>query len=355
MESPSRILLIRPSALGDVCRSVPVLASLRARFPAARIDWLVRDSFVGAVADHPALSAVIPFERKRIAIGRLWRRDGRAALAGFLRELARAGYDHVYDCQGLGRSGFFAWATGSTRRVGFRDARELGWLGLTDRIDVPRGMHTVDRMLALIEGAGVPAVRDMRLYTSPRDRSSLDPRLAGHRYAVIAPTSAWAGKRWPADRFASVARELLARDGDLRIAVVGGPGERDQCGALVDAAREDPRVIDLVGATSVGGLMAVIERSALVVANDSAAVHMAVGFDRPLVALYGPTRVDLVGPYRREADVIQAAAPHGGNEHKDDAAGRAAMERISADRVSAACIERLKLAPPPPASHGARP
>ncbi len=330
-----------------------MLASLRARFPDARIDWLVRDSFAGAIAAHPALSAVVPFERRRMAIGRLWRNDGRAALLGFLRGLARAGYDHVYDCQGLGRSGFFAWVTGAERRVGFSDARELGWLGLTQRIDVPRSMHTVDRMLALVEAAGVPSTRDMRLYTSVADRASVDDRLRGERYAVVAPTSAWAGKRWPADRFAAVSRELLAHSAVSRVAVVGGPGERDQCGAMLELSRDDPRVIDLVGTTSVGGLLAVIEGSALVVANDSAAVHMAVGFDRPLVALYGPTRVDLVGPYRREQDVIQMATPPGGNEHKNESLGRAAMEQITVKRVAEACIERLDRAvPPAPAGAG---
>lgn len=326
---------------------MPVLASLRARHPHARIDWLVRDAFAAAVAAHPALSAVVPFERSRVALGRLWRHDGRDALSRFLRSLSRAGYDEVYDCQGLGRSGFFAWVTRARRRVGFRDAREMGWMGLNRRVSVPRDMHTVDRMMALVEGpessggAENPPVRDMRLYTREADRQTLHARMGSEPYALVAPTSAWAGKRWPAERFAAATRALLARGGVTRVAIVGGPGERTQCGPLLELAAADPRVVDLVGATSVGELMAAVEGAALVVANDSAAVHMAVGFDRPLVALYGPTRVDLVGPYRREADVIQAIAPRRGNEHKDEAVGRAAMEAIDTHRVIEACFERL--------------
>lgn len=61
-------------------------------------------------------------------------------------------------------------------------------------------------------------------------------------------------------------------------------------------------------------------RAALVVANDSAALHMAVGFGRPLVALYGPTRAPLVGPYGRETDAIQHVQPEERFDHKD--AGR---------------------------------
>jgi ADP-heptose:LPS heptosyltransferase len=90
----------------------------------------------------------------------------------------------------------------------------------------------------------------------------------------------------------------------------------------------------------------VIEGSSLVVANDSAALHMAVGFDRPLVALFGPTRVELVGPFRREADVLQHATAGDRFEHKELAGGRAMMERISVDEVLGAIAARASAGVP---------
>ena len=339
-------MLIRPSALGDVCRTVPVLASLRAAFPRARIDWLVRDQFGDAVRAHPALSNVIDFPRQRVALSRLATREGRTALAALLRTLRRAEYDLVLDCQGLGRSGLFAAVTRAPRRVGFTDAREFGWLGLTQRVRTSPRLHTVDRMLALVEAAGAPAGRDMRLYAPEPAAEFADRTVDRDPALVIAPTSAWPGKRWPAERFNALARAVLAQRLVERVVIVGGPGERDQCEPLLELAGQDPRVVDLVGRTSVAQLMGIIERAALVVANDSAAVHIAVGFDRPLVALYGPTRIDLVGPYRREHDVIQAVAPRHGNEHKDERAGAAAMGAIPLERVVLACEQRLQ-----PAAH----
>src|SRR5690606_13157489 len=100
------------------------------------------------------------------------------------------------------RSGFFAWATRAPRRVGFANARELGWLGLTERHGVPHERHTVDRMLELVRMAGVEPVRDLRLYAPPA-RAGRE-HGAGRPYAVIAPTSRWPGKRWPAKRFAAL-------------------------------------------------------------------------------------------------------------------------------------------------------
>jgi ADP-heptose:LPS heptosyltransferase len=79
--------------------------------------------------------------------------------------------------------------------------------------------------------------------------------------------------------------------------------------------------------------MAMIHFSRAVIANDSAALHMAVGFDKPLIALYGPTRVDLVGPYKRESDVLQHMEPGDTFDHKQAETGRRMMERIHADEV----------------------
>ncbi|MBL0926277.1 MAG: glycosyltransferase family 9 protein [Phycisphaerales bacterium] len=358
-----RILIIRPSALGDVCRTVPVLVSLRRAWPAARIDWLVNDSFAPAVAAHPDLLAhggrALPFPRTGVAVGKLLRatREGteaRRRLRAFRQELRDGRYDLVVDCQGLARSGVFAWWTGAPMRVGYSargGARELAWLGVNRRVDVPAEMHTVDRMLALVEGLGINPVRppDLRLHTAPADREAvqagrLDPRLAGGaRFAVIAPGAKWAGKRWPADRFAALIRAMLAESGTLdAVAVVGTKDERGQCQPVLDLARRDRRVVDLMGRTSVGVLMAAIERARLVVANDSAAVHMAVGFGRPLVALYGPTRIDLVGPYGRSADVLQPRGVATGRAlHKDQQAGAAAMLRIEVATVIEAAAARL--------------
>lgn len=327
---PTKILLIRPSALGDVCRTVPVVASLRARYPNARIEWMVQRGFEDAVRHHPAVDAVVEFPRNDL--GRQLLRGHTAETRAFLRGLRQAGYDMVIDAQGLARSGVFMWATRAAVRIGYRQAQEGAWLAANRRVDAPRDLHTVDRMLRLAEAAGGDVTRpDMRLYADPDALSQVVIEYP-ERYAVLAPTSRWASKRWPDERFAEVARRLLDERQVERVVLVGAPGEREQCPACLALAADHPRVTDRVGSTSVAVLMAIIARSSLVVANDSAAVHMAVGFDRPTVALYGPTDVTQVGPYRREADVIQHREPGDRIDHKGD--GNAVMmERIGVEEV----------------------
>jgi len=220
---PNKILLIRPSALGDVCRTVPVVAGLRLAYPHAEIDWLVQEGFEDAVRGHPALTGVVSFPRKRFR--RWWNPSVARDVVRYLLEIRARRYDLVLDCQGLARSGLFAWVSGAPLRVGYRDAAELGWLGLNRRIDAPVRIHTVDRMLRLVESLAVPVERDMRLYPPLGARESLaaippfaaalkqdDSGIggAGRPFAVFAPTSRWRGKLWPADRFASLAQRVLA-------------------------------------------------------------------------------------------------------------------------------------------------
>ncbi len=317
-----------------------MLASLKNAWPDAAIDWLVQDSFVDAVRAHPMLRRAVPFPRREL--GQTMKKGRFGELRRWLDELRKERYDLVIDAQGLFRSGFIARACGAPRRVGHRAARELAWLFYTDRERGSEAAHTVDRMLALVAALGVEPVQDMRLFAPAEDREAVaaDERFAG-RCAVFAPTSRWAGKQWPAERFDAVAERLLAERVVDRVLVVGGPGERGQCEPLLARAEQDTRVLDLVGTTSIGRLMAIVERGAIVVANDSAALHMAVGFDRPLVALFGPTRVDLVGPYGRARDVLQVVEPGDRFDHKDAERGREMMERISTDSVVEACLKRL--------------
>lgn len=327
--------------MGDVARTVPLLAALRQAYPGARIDWLVQDAFADVISAHPALSRVVPFPRREFS---RWFRTGRwAALAAYLRRFSRERYDLVIDAQGLARSALIAWCTGAPVRLGHSDARELGWIAYTARVPADPEAHTVTRMLSLLRSLGIPAVanaRTMRLYTptSGAGFASSVPALAGRRYAVIAPTSRWVSKQWPDERFAALARELASSG--TPVALVGAASERPQVPACTALARENSGFVDLLGATSVAQLMDVIEHAALVVGNDSAALHIAVGFDRPIVGLYGPTRLHRVGPWGRPGDAIQHARASDRMDHKD-ARSRSLMDRISVPEVIGACRQRL--------------
>ncbi len=330
MDDPKRILIVRPSALGDVCRTVGVLVSLRKAYPEARIDWVVQEEFSAAIRSHPALDGTIEFPRVRM--GHWWRSPARAReVLHWLRELRQGGYDLVFDLQGLGRSGMMTWVTGASRRVGRRWARELGWLGYNVRHSWPTDRHTVEQMMSLLVAEGIAPIYDLTLYVAQEHRRwwASQPQARG-AYAVLAPTSRWPSKRWPAANFSALIGPLLERGFD-RVIMIGSPREVDQTRGIAPAdGKARAAVVDLVGRTSLGQTMAVIAGAELVIANDSAPLHMAVGFARPCLGLYGPTDPARVGPYGHREAVLRGFSPAPGQSvnYRDRRLGDSLMRLI---------------------------
>jgi len=329
------------------------LGNLRRAFPKATIDWLVQEGFEDVLHPHPLVNEVLTFPRKDF--GR-WTKGLRIGeLRRYLHSLRDRRYDLVIDAQGLFRSGLLSWATKAPRRLGYSDARELGPLkriAYTDIVPSDIETHTVERMANLTlpllrEVLGPDATVDlsleaMRLHADPVAvawvESVLPPiKDLGARTIVLAPTSRWPGKQWPDDRFAALAEHLTEQG--HRVALVGGKNEATQiraCMSMFEGA--SPNRLNLLGQTSIAQLMALLARADLVVANDSAALHIAVGFGRPVVALFGPTRAHRVGPYPTASNcVLQHVTPADSMVHKDDANGKRLMARITLEEVVAAC------------------
>jgi len=340
-DAPRRILIIRPSALGDVCRTVSVLAALRRAWPDATIDWLVQDSFVDAVRGHPSLDGVIPFPRGR------WRRWWRSA--SLIREVRAwcgsmrfGAYDLVLDCQGLARSAVASWSTRAPMRVVRARARELAWLGGTLRVPDPVGADALSEMLTLVEALGVRADPDPALHAPAEDvrwwRESRERLGLAGRFAAIAPTSRWPGKRWEPARWAELSRRLQSRG--LVVAAIGAPGEEAQ---VRDALDSVPDAVNLCGALSIGRMMALLADASLAVAHDSAAVHIAAGMGCPYVGIFGPTDPERTGPWRGAPWCLWGGRGERLDAHayRDESLGTALMGRVSVDAVMERCEARL--------------
>lgn len=309
----TRILVVRPSALGDVFRTAPALASLRGRMPDAHIDCVVPEGFEDALRYHPAVDEVIGFARRDFR--QIWRSP---RLYRKFRVWARAirarEYDWVFDLQGLARSGLITWMTASSRRVGFANARELAWLGYNRRHHVDASLHHVERLLQLLAYEGFPPRGDARLYVGHKDKQWRDKlfRTQGwpeQHFACLAPTSEWLSKSWPLDRFIEIGRRLIdTGHAGGRIVIAHAPYQRDYVRPMLNALPPDSVIAPT---TTVGQMMALVDRAALVVCNDSAIAHAAAGFERPAVCIFGPTDPALVGPYRRPDAVVRAVTEPG--------------------------------------------
>ena len=350
-----RILIVRPSALGDVCRSVPVLASLRAGFPNATIDWIVEDRWIDAVRAHPGLSNAIPFPKRRFR-SVAWNPRVMVECARWFRALHANRYDIVVDVQGLARSGLMSLATRARRRIASTQAREFSWLAATERVATRIDDHVVDAMMRIACAAGGGPGVDLRLAVPAdglQDWHRLRERLGIRgRILVIAAANRWEGKRWSAQRWreALVAlAPILVSNGIESVLHIGARGEEAQVQSCVPesigAPAQDPRLTHHVvaGQMSVAATMALIADAALVLSLDSAAAHMAVGLSVPIVSLYGASRPNIDGPYGQLRWCLHGGAGESlaARQHRDAAIGRVMMDRIQVSALVDLVSKRL--------------
>ncbi|MFC1653149.1 glycosyltransferase family 9 protein, partial [Planctomycetota bacterium] len=149
-----RILIIKPSALGDIVLALPALSLIRTSFPEAQISWLVCPEFAPLLEGHPYINDLIHFDRR--SIRRAWRsKQGWYALRDLVRELRSHHFDVVFDFQGLLRTGLAGRLTGAPDRFGPANAREGAPLFYSHRIKPDEGtQHLVDHYHRIVTAAG---------------------------------------------------------------------------------------------------------------------------------------------------------------------------------------------------------
>lgn len=302
--SPSRVCLIKPSALGDVVHALPVLAALRRRWPEAHIAWVVNSGLRGLIEGHPQLDEVIPFDRARAKATPA----GLAGIGRFLLGLRRRRFDLAIDLQGLLRSGLMTAATGAPTRVGLADAREGATRFYTHRIAAPAGnRHAVDVMLAVAAAFGADVSRPrFDPPISPEDRRWAAEALAGLPRPVVVfnPGARWLTKRWPPEHFAAVARRAAAERG-AGVVVVGSPEDRPLADAVLRSLGP-VAALDLCGRTTLPQLAAVAAAADLFVSNDTGPLHLAVAAGAKVVGIYTCTSPEKTGPYSATALAVRS-------------------------------------------------
>ena len=309
---PQRILIVKLSAIGDVVHTLPFLEALRARFPGARIDWLVEEEAADMVRGHPALDRVLISRRKT------WQRqvkDIRRAggvlrrASRFVRDLRSTEYDLVVDLQGLLKSALLTALARSRRKVGPSGGREGSRAVLTETaVPVDYNEHAVDRYLRVARALGcrtdgwagrIPLDGKTEGFADAMFR---DLGLESRPVVAMNPMARWRTKLWDPARFAVLADRLA---GELQATVVltGGKADRDVLDTIRKASAFDP--INLAGMTSLKQLAAVYARCRALVSTDTGPMHIAAAVGCPVVALFGPTAPWRTGPYGNGHRVVR--------------------------------------------------
>ncbi|MFM2295879.1 MAG: lipopolysaccharide heptosyltransferase, partial [Verrucomicrobiota bacterium] len=301
-----KILLLKPSSLGDVVQAMPVLRLLKLHWPDAEIFWWIDSRLAPLLEGDRDLAGVILFERRGWGKLARWKNLVREILA-----LRRHNFDLVIDLQGLARSGVFAWLANGKLLIGLDEPRE-GATGFYDRIARRASFHThaVDWYLSVLPPLGVAVHKNFdwlpeRPAAAANVREKFSPQ--GQRWLAVQPGARWMNKRWPVENYAALVAQLAAQFPDLHFAILGGADER----ALGDtiAAAMPSRALNLCGQITLPEMIEWLRLCTAMVTNDTGPMHVAAALGKPVVGIFGPTEPSRTGPYGQLENILRVPLP----------------------------------------------
>lgn len=285
VKAEKKILVIKVGALGDVILAGPSLRMIRKKFPEAHVSLLVDPRFSPVISDCPYLNEIIPFDRGK-AQSWVW-------LVRFAKRLRREGFDLSVDFQNTKRTHFLTFLAGIPERYGYR----RGIFGtLLNRADLTfaQADSPVRHQFRILSRLGINQLDErLELWPDPESEEAvrelfqasgrvLNGRLVG---LAIGSSVRWATKRWPIESFRLLAERLI-RELDCQVVLIGSPEDQplaEQLGLGGD------KVVNLVGKTSLRGLVSLVKQCGVLVTGDTAPLHIGGALGVRTIALFGPT------------------------------------------------------------------
>jgi heptosyltransferase-2 len=297
MPDALRILAIRFSSIGDILLTTPLLRAIRARYPAATLAMLTKESFTPLVSDNPRLDEVIAFKAGQ-------------HLEQLAADLRKREFSHILDLHGSLRSRALRILVPGPKWSGYRNhrlAREI--LIRYKKNTYPRDIPVPERYFDAVRALDVrPDGEPPEFFLSQLSRDEAGAWLAAAELptdgsvVALAPGAAHNTKRWPLEYWQELARRLAASG--IPVVTVGGPADVDAAQAVADAG--GPAATSAAGRFGLQGTGALLARCRALVSGDTGVMHMATGVGTPVVALFGPTvRPFGFFPYSRKAIVLE--------------------------------------------------
>jgi len=347
--SPSRLLIVRLSSMGDVVQTLPAAVMLRQAFPQATIGWLIEGRWAELLCalSTPRAGARSP-ERPLVDVVHVvnlkkWRRsllspETVERVGAGLSDLRSRRYEIAIDLQGAARSAILARWSGAPRIYGAAQPREnLASLWYSRRV-ITGSTHVIEQYAEIAKSVigDRPPIPDAVLPCDPTADQAVANRLRDlglHNFVILNPGAGWGAKQWPAERYGFLAKFLAQRG--IQSLINCGPREESLAQAAESASGGTARAL----AFSVGELIAVTRRARAFIGGDTGPLHLAAALHIPVVALFGPTDPARNGPFKTKSIVLRNPASPTSLTHRNDP--DPGLLAIQPDEVIAAALRLL--------------
>jgi len=315
------LLIVKLGSIGDIIHTLPSLAAIRSALPDAEISWVVEERSAEMLRGNELIDNLIEVDTRSLRGGMIVE-EMLLSAGRQIKELRRFKFDISIDFQGLLKSAMIGKLSGAGKRWGFskEGLREpASRLLLTDKVEVPTGIHVIRKNLALAAGAlsiVVPdsdfafpigtseehiaeadAILEAARCRSPRVSKGVTPNLEDmpshtlgfpqqtEDFAVLNPAGGWVTKLWHAEKFGALADRLWEEHGIASI-IATGPQELELAERAAASSRSGKVTL---AQPSLKGFYELVKRANVYVGGDTGPTHIAVAAGAPVVGLFGPT------------------------------------------------------------------
>jgi ADP-heptose:LPS heptosyltransferase len=273
-----KFLIIQTAFIGDVVLATGIIEKLRAHFPGAEIDFLLRKGNEALLQNHPYLHEVLVWDKKNGKIKDLGR---------LLKIIRNNKYDKVINVQRFASTGILTAFSKAREKIGF-DKNPLSAL-FTAKVKhiistSAQPKHEIERNNDLIAAFTDAVAFKPRLYPSTDDFAFVQS-YKQLPYICIAPSSVWFTKQYPADKWISLIKNLSTQ---YHIYLLGAASDKMLCDEIILACA-GKKVFNLCGALSFLQSAALMKDAAMNYVNDSAPMHFASSVNAPVTAIYCST------------------------------------------------------------------
>jgi len=339
---PQKILLVQTAFIGDAVLTTPLIKAVKKKFPDSKLSVLLIPETEGLLKNNPYVDEVIVYDKRR-------QDKSLHSFFQLVNKIRHERFDLALVPHRSYRSSFLVFLSKIPERIGF-DKNQASFF-LTKKVIYQNSLHEIDRNLSLIESNGLPIEEKLpELFPDKNNFAKAESFLSENKISTndkivaIAPGSTWATKRWLPEGFARVADGLIQNE-KVKVIFIGGKGE-EKLGYEISGLMQSEPVIAF-GKLSLLESAALLSKCKLLLANDTALVHMAVAMKIPVVEIYGST-VPAFGfyPYGDGHRIIEKnlpCRPCGIHGHQKCPLGHfRCMKEISAEEVYEAVVKKLK-------------
>ncbi len=292
---PTRICILRLSAVGDICHMLPVVRTMQKYWPNTEITWIIGKLEYSLVCDIPNIKFII-FDKSK----------GFSAYISLQHYFKHKSFDVLLHMQMSLRASIASLFIKAKVKLGFdrNSAKDLQWLFTNHKLHKPSSGHVIDNFFTFIETLGL-SERHMK-WDIPLPQAAINyakQQIPDSLIFIISPCSSMAYRNWNATGYAAIA-DYAHNEYGFTVVLTGGPSAIEQHYGNTIIEQANTKIINLIAKTNLKQLTAVLSRATLLLSPDSGPAHIATAVNLTVIGLYATTNAKRAQPYLSEKYTI---------------------------------------------------